>query len=197
MAQIFDNILLKGVRSGQMPARTEDARQWFRDKAQATRSSGQARPEQILRTSQNKVTRVLPGRMYHFFYDPKTKEQLPYYDMFPLILMVKKAPGGFYGLNLHYLPPSLRAKLMDGLYTFASDSRYDENTKIRLSYQMLTGASKLRWYKPCFKRYLYNHVESKFIEIQAAEWDIALMLPTQRFAYAGKQKVWADSRKAI
>lgn len=197
MAQIFDNILLKGVRSGQMPARTEDARNWFRDKAQATRAAGQARPEQILRTSQNKVARVLPGKMYHFFYDPKTKDQLPYYDMFPLILMVKKAPGGFYGLNLHYLPPMLRAKLMDGLYTFASDKRYDENTRIRLSYQMLVGASKLRWYKPCFKRYLYNHVESKFIEIQPSEWDIALMLPTQRFALAGKQKVWADSRKAI
>lgn len=197
MAQIFDTLLLKGIRSGQMPARSEDARNWFRDKAQETRATGQARPEQILRTSQNKVTRVMPGRMYHFFYDPKTKEQLPYYDMFPLIFMVKKAPGGFYGLNMHYLPPALRAKLMDGLYEFSSDSRYDENTRLRLSYQMLSGASKLRWYKPCFKRYLYNHVESKFIEIQPTEWDIALMLPTQRFAYAGKQKVWADSRKVI
>jgi hypothetical protein len=197
MAQIFDNILLKGVRSGQMPARSEDARNWFRDKAKATRSSGQARPEQILRTSNNKVDRVLPGKMYHFFYDPKTKEQMPYYDMFPLILMVKKAPGGFYGLNLHYLPPPLRAKLMDGLYEFATDKRYDEDTRIRLSYQLLTGASKLRWYKPCFKRYLYNHVESRFVEIRSSEWDIALMLPTQRFAYANKQKVWSDSRKAI
>jgi hypothetical protein len=197
MAKIFDDILLKGVRAGQMPARSEQARNWFRDKAKASRSAGAARPEQILRTSQNKVTRVLPGRMYHFFYDPKTKEQLPYYDMFPLIFMVKKAPGGFYGLNVHYLPPALRAKLMDGLYDYVSDDKYDENTRLRMSYQILTGASKLRYYKPCFKRYLYNHVESRFIEVQPSEWDIALMLPTQRFAYGSKQKVWADSRKAI
>lgn len=197
MAKIFDDILLKGVHSGQMPARTEDARKWFRAKAQSTRMTGNARPEQILRSTDNKVTRVLPGRMYHFFYDPKTKEQMPYYDMFPLIFMVKKAPGGFYGLNLHYLPPQLRAKLMDGLYAYASDDKYDENTRLRMSYQLLSNASKLRWYKPCFKRYLYNHVESKFIPIQPSEWDIALMLPTQRFAYASKQKVWADSRKSI
>jgi hypothetical protein len=35
------------------------------------------------------------------------------------------------------------------------------------------------------------------MEIEAPEWDIALMLPTSRFKYATTQKVYADSRKAI
>jgi hypothetical protein len=135
--------------------------------------------------------------MYHFFYDPKTKEQLPYYDVFPLIFMVGKAENGFYGINLHYLPPQLRAKLMDALYDVVSDKRYDENTKLRLSYNLLQGAAKYRYFKPCFKHYLTKHVQSRFVEVLSTEWDIALFLPTERFRGANKQKIWSDSRKQI
>jgi hypothetical protein len=196
MAKIFDNILLRGVRSGQIPARTEDARKWFRDIARNT-GSNERKPERILESSKNKKTRVLPGRMYHFFYDPKTKEKLPYYDVFPLIFMVGKAENGFYGINLHYLPPQLRAKLMDALYEVVSDKRYDENTKLRISYNILQGAAKYRYFKPCFKHYLTKHVQSRFVEVLATEWDIALFLPTERFRGANKQKIWSDSRKQI
>lgn len=86
---------------------------------------------------------------------------------------------------------------MDNLYGIASDTRYDENTKLRLSYNILKGASKYRYFKPCFKHYLTEHVQSQFIEIVSSEWDIALFLPTERFEKAGKSKVFADSRKMI
>ena len=33
MAAIFDDILLKGIRSGKAPARTDAARTWYRDQA--------------------------------------------------------------------------------------------------------------------------------------------------------------------
>jgi len=193
MASVFDDILLRGVRKGQIPARTKAARQWFRDTAQKSRTT----PNKILANSDDKKPRVGIGRMYHFMYDPKHKKTLPYYDKFPLIFMVGFADGGFYGINLHYLPPNLRAKLMDSLYTIASDRKYDENTKIKLSYNVLTSASKYRAFKPCFKHYLAKHVNSQFIEINSTEWDIALFLPTERFAKASKAAVWADSRKMI
>lgn len=196
MAKIFDDILLKGVRSGQIPARTQDARDWFRDKARTTRNAF-AYPDNILKTSQNKKPRVGIGRMYHFYYDPKTKADLPYYDRFPLIFMVGLAQGGFYGINLHYLPPKLRATLMDELYSVASDKRYDEDTKLKISYSILKGASKYKYFKPTFKHYLSANVRSQFVEIQSTEWDIALFLPTERFEKANKATVWADSRKMI
>jgi hypothetical protein len=62
------------------------------------------------------------GKMYTFFYDPKHKETLPYYDLFPLIFVVGPAAGGFLGINLHYLPPVLRAKLMDSLYQILNNN---------------------------------------------------------------------------
>ena len=196
MASLFDDILLKGVRSGQIPARTVAAREWFRDVAKNT-TKAKASPEKILSEYSHKRSAPSIGKMYHFFYDPKHKDTLPYYDRFPLIFMVDSAPGGFYGLNLHYLPPVLRAKLMDKLYTLSTDRRYTEDTKIALYYGILKTASRFKYYKPTFKHYLTKHVRSTFIEIQPTEWDIALMLPTQRFEKASAQKVYSDSRKMI
>jgi hypothetical protein len=47
--------------------------------------------------------------------------------------------------------------------------------------------------KPCIKRYLFSHVQSRFLEITADEWDIAVMLPVESFAKAKKNKVWSES----
>ena len=58
--------------------------------------------------------------MNMFFYDPKHKDTLPYYDRFPLSVIIGPAKGGFYGLNLHYLPPVLRAKMLDALMDIAT-----------------------------------------------------------------------------
>ena len=196
MASLFDDILVQGVRSGQIPARTQQARDWFRDKARTQRSA-RAYPANLMKETGDKVDSPRIGHMYHFFYDPKTKATLPYYDRFPLIFMVGPAPKGFYGINLHYLPPKLRAALMDNLYGVVSNKRYDEGTKLRISYSILKGASKYRFFKPTFKHYLTENVNSQFLKIDSAEWDIALFLPTERFEKAGKSRVFADSRKAV
>ena len=51
------------------------------------------------------------GRMSMFFYDPKTKARLKYYDTFPLVLPIEPMRGGFIGLNFHYLEPCTDVKL--------------------------------------------------------------------------------------
>jgi len=196
MATLFDDILTRGLRAGQTPAKSQAARNWFRRVAK--RTSG-VNPDKILANAEDKDFRATPvvGRMYNFFYDPKGKKTLPYYDKFPLIFMVGPASGGFYGLNLHYLPPVLRARLMDSLYGIVSNEKYDRTTTLRLSYEVLQGAAKYRLFKPTFKHYLASNVRSRFYHVAATQWDIALMLPTQRFEGASTQKVYRDSRRKI
>ena len=189
---IFSQIISQGAKAGFTPASTAKARQWFRDTARDF-AAGRSR---IMREGR-KVGAPEVGSMYHFIYDAKGKQKLPYFDKFPLIFMVGPAAGGFYGINLHYLPPTFRAVLMDKLYTISSDKKYDANTKLRLSYDVLKGAAKFSYFKPTFKHYLASQVKSQFLKINANEWDIALMLPTQNFAKASEAKVYADSRKAI
>jgi hypothetical protein len=195
VARIFDDILLKGIRSGQMPARTGAAREWFREKAKAV---GKVEETKILRDSTDRLkNRVAIGKMYFFVYDAKHKDTLPYYDKFPLIFPVDRTPKGFYGINVHYLPFQLRAQLMDALYDITNNQRYDETTKLKLSYGVLKGAEKFKLFKPTFKQYLNSQVRSRFIQIQPSEWDIALWLQAEQFEGARKTQVWADSKKII
>lgn len=141
--------------------------------------------------------KIEPGKMYAFRYDPKTKDKLPYYDVFPLIFPVDMAEGGFYGLNFHYLPTQLRAKLLNALYPYQTDGRMDEKTKLDISYKILKGTERVRAFQPCFKRYLFNHMRSPFLSVYSSEWETALLLPTQRFHKASAEKVWQDSISKI
>lgn len=201
MAAIFDEILAKGVRSGRIPARTAKAREWYRDQARNVAKSGSktgVSGEKVLRDSKSSMENVARmGNMYLFEYDAKHKDTLPYWDRYPLIFPINKAKGGFMGINVHYLPPMLRAKLMDALYDTLTNKKYDETTKLRLSYDLLNSASKFKEFKPCIKHYLNSQVRSRFVYISPSEWDIALFLPMAKFVGASKQKVYADSRKII
>jgi hypothetical protein len=58
----------------------------------------------------------------------------------------------------------------------------------------LASATKAFEATPCIKRYLFNHVESRFLEITADKWDIAALLPFEHFVGASKSKVFRDSR---
>lgn len=194
-AKLFDEILAKGIRAGQLPARSSTAREWFRDKAQGL---GKVSESSILRDSTERLrNKTTIGKMVFFMYDAKHKATLPYYDKFPLIFPVDRTSDGFTGINFHYLPLPLRAQLMDALYNITNNDRYDETTKLKMSYSVLKGAEKFKLFKPTYKRYLTSQVRSRFVQIEPAEWDIALFLQTEQFIGASKTKVWADSKKII
>ena len=194
MSNLFQKLELEAFRAGINP-RTQQSRDWFRKKAQqmrrVNRNQLMQEDEIILRN------RFGVGNMYMFFYDPKTKDTLPYYDAFPLVIPVEPAEKGFYGINLHYLPPVLRAKFLDSLLDITSNKSYDEKTKFRLSYQLLKGSQKFRHFKPCFKRYLTAHVRSRFALVPAPEWEIATFLPTADWRKASGTQVYRDSRAMI
>ena len=197
MAVVFDEILTKGVRSGQIPARTAKARDWYRGTAKQYKN---VKENQFFGSKSDKdrmSSRPLIGGMYMYEYMAKTRDKLPYYDRLPLIFPFKTVKGGFYGLNMHYLPLPLRAQLMDALYETANNSKYDETTRLRINYQILSKAAKFEAFKPCVKRYLTKQVQSKFMYVYPSEWDIALFLPTERFVGASKSTVFAQSKRKI
>ena len=194
---IFDNILIQGARQGIIPARTVAARDWYRSAAGKLMSNITPGVFEKRTDEARKVSSMEFGYMYAFKYDPKTKNDLPYYDTFPLIFPVRMDSDGFLGINFHYLPPVLRAKLMNALYSTLTNKKYDDTTKIKISYSILQSASKYRYFKPMLKKYLRSHVRSQFLEIQVNEWDMAIFLPTESFRKADTGRVWEESRKKI
>lgn len=191
---VFQTMLGKAA-AGAPPINSDDAREWYRQRAMEVRN---VQTQQVLRKTQAQMTnRVIPGHMYLFLYDPKMKDELPYYDRFPLIFPFRKVQDGFYGINMHYLPHLLRAKLMDALYHTVNNDKMDETTRLRITYNILNSSAKFKYFKPCVKHYLNNHVKSRFVHIDPNEWDLALFLPLERFAKASKARVFADSKKKI
>lgn len=198
MATVFDRILTKGIRAGQIPARTDDARKWFRETARKT----SVIPGRLVKADPERERyQIRVGDMYLYHYDPKYKKTLPYYDRFPLVFPFKKVEKGWLGINMHYLPLNYRAQLMDSLYSLTNNKNYDEQTRLRLNYNVLNGASKFKFFKPTIHRYLVYHVQSNLIYIHPSEWDIALFLPLERFytntKRINKQRVYRDSRATI
>tara|TARA_B110000858_G_C17661241_1_gene407367 strand:+ start:263 stop:787 length:525 start_codon:yes stop_codon:yes gene_type:complete len=170
--------------------------EWFKQKAKTMlliRQRTQLMKEDEL-TLMTKPTSPIIGKMFMYFYDPKGKETLPYYDKFPLTIIVGKAPGGFYGLNLHYLPIKQRALLLNALMEKTSNTKFDETTRMKITYKLLKASARTRFFKPCFKHYLTKHVISKFAYVSSSDWEIATFLPTANWKKKKQAVIWKESR---
>lgn len=142
-------------------------------------------------------TEFLLGGLYFFYYNPKTKDDLPYYDIFPLVIPLQKLPDGFLGLNLHYLPPKWRITFLSKLTSRAIYDANDEIKRLRVTYEILDTTRRFREFRPCVKKYLNSHVRSKILAVNPNEWDVACMLPVQQFRKAPVTEVWSDSLNQI
>ena len=93
-----------------------------------------------------------PNGLNFFRYNPKLASILPYYDVFPLVLPIQSAKGGFLGINFHYLPIPLRMKLFETL----------EKKDFQGDYRAL---KIVREIKPTIKHYLRSQMASKFLRL--------------------------------
>ena len=166
---LFQQLEFEAFRAGITP-RTKQSIDWFRKKARqmfrgrVVRNRTAIMQDELL-DLKSRPNRSPMGNMYMFFYDPKHKKTLPYYDGFPLIIMLGPAPNGFYGLNLHYLPPVIRARALDAI--------------------LGNGKVPSKYLAPARKHYLTKHVRSRFAEVDKPEWEIATFLPMADWNKAG------------
>jgi len=101
---------------------------------------------------------AVSGHMYIFEYKAKTANKLPYYDEFPLVYVIKATRHEFWGLNLHYMTPKKRAWVVKRLM----DGRIDAP-------------------RNCFHKYITSHVDGYLLDLAAAEWASAILLPIETF----------------
>lgn len=139
------------------------------------------------------VNRITPGNMYMFFYDAKNKDKLPYWDKFPLVLPFRAVQGGFYGINLHYMPYLVRYKLLGRLHDYVIDIG-EEDRRIAASWKVLVSLSNVAPVKFAVKHYLHEQVNSRFMKIKYTDWVIASQLPVEKFEGANKTDIWKQSR---
>ena len=137
-----------------------------------------------------------PGHFCFFFYSAKGYQEgtLPYYDTSPMSLILSAGGGYADGLNWHYLSLPLRVQLFQQILAIEG-GRLSEQQKFSATYEAIKAMTNL--YKPCYKRYLLNHVKSQAVWVPMDSALIATFLPVANFKGASQAKVYADSRALI
>lgn len=180
MPSLFDKLNKEMTAAGIKP-RTAAARSWLGSKLYKLRLPSNR--SNILNDASRVSARAFIGKMYFYHYDPKYKETLPQWDRFPLVIPMDVYSDGFLGLNLHYLDPYSRLVLLDRLHDFINNDKYDDTTKFRLSYDLLSKSRRYRLIQPCIKRYLFSHIQSSMIYIEPDNWETAIFLPVEKMVY--------------
>lgn len=176
--------------------RTSQSLNWYRQYVR-TNMSNINNWEKIRNTGEvNKTFKIQYGGLYTFMYDPKYKDELPYYDASPLVIPFTEENDSFLAFNLHYLPLNLRARVMDHLFTINNMKGWDSYKNAR-RYELFSEMGRNPLFAPCIKRYLKTHLRSRFLEFKPEHWEIAVFLPTANFKKASMSAVHADSRKII
>ena len=173
--------------SGGRPKSTE----WYKDKIKELGKPGAL---DLIRDGK-RSNRPFYGKLNMFFYDPKFKKKLPYYDTFPLVLPLETYNDGFLGINMHYLPIPLRVKLLDRLVDYTNSEDFTATTtRMVVDYNRL---KSIRLIRPTIHKYLSGYTKSQFRRIDADDWRFATLLPVQRFKKASASEVWKESRSMI
>ena len=158
-----------GIKRG-----TKDSANWFRKAIRKDRRPSFDRVSEGLKNA-----RVQPGGLFIYEYIPKNKEKIPFYDRNPCTLILEMTKDGWYGLNIHYLPPVVRAKLLAEFYNPRTSG---------LNIAKRIGKSDLG--KRALKRYIGTQVRGRLKRVPKEDWEIAIQLPFENFAKASAQTAW-------
>ena len=179
---LFRNLEIEAFRAGITP-RTKESIEWVRKKAREMFRGRTIQKRGALMQDDALDIRARPrtvfGNMYMYVYKAKHRDTLPYYDAFPLCIILGPAKDGFFGLNLHYLPPIVRAKALDAIIGNPGN------------------AVPAKFLNAARKHYLTKQVVSKFALVEEPEWEIATFLPTADWRGANADSVYKDSRKKL
>lgn len=135
------------------------------------------------------------GKMYFFEYSAKHAETLEIWDRMPLIF-----PFGSYvakdgmtivtAINLHYLPPALRRVAFSSLLKLRTEKRYRKQTRLELEWAALKAMSNHKLFEHAVHAYRMDHIRSTLVEVPAQSWELALFLPTERWAKGSNKTAW-------
>ena len=203
MANLLDK-LSSAINKGTAGQEVKKSAKWFHNylikgiSGEAKNALGKTNAIQFYRETDNskKVPstrfqkRAALGDLFCYHYDPKFKETLPYYDRFPLIMLIDSGGQGnyadtFLGINFHYVRPVHRAVLLDKI-----------NDKVG------KGSDSINWSKvakipkisQCVKRYRFDHIKRKVIAIDPEDQELVIFLPLERFKKASKAQVWGRKK---
>ena len=187
-----DSIMTKFrlAKGGQLSIFSKEAVDWFRKTIR--KSYTHVKDRQTLQQAKETRAKVRPGEMVFFVYDAKYKDTLPYWDAFPLSIILNYDDEHMWGINLHYLDPVTRGKIFLELLKYHDNTYLTRIQRFAISWRFLMLLKDAKYFQFAIKKYRLDHVRSQFVIVPYDEWPISIFLPNEMFQKADKQKVWKD-----
>ena len=187
---------VKDLKSTNITERTQNSLMWYK-KYTSSKLAGINTFTDVKNTGEVlEINKLKLGSIYTFMYSPKHKDTLEYYDTTPLIIPFKDEGDSFYAFNLHYLPMTQRAMVLDALFKINTVQR-GKTPELHAKYEVAMAMSKSALFKPCIKRYLKSHVKSKFLEFKPEHWELSIFLPIANFKKMTEARVHKFSMDSI
>lgn len=128
------------------------------------------------------------GYMYLHVYDPKLKDQLPFYDVLPVFVLLARKSDRILGLNLHYLPYSFRVAAAKYLMQSIKNKK-------RIDYQDIKAAFKaskapIGMLQLCIRTYLYSHIRSNIKEFNPTNYEMVIKEVMPRFEKKTEENIY-------
>ncbi len=188
----------KQAKNLRITNRTEQARTFYHNYALSFGVN--YRSLNMLRTGGRRISNMLLGRMYFFRYEPDDPDDS--YDNYPLMFMLYEDIDNFSGINFHYLTPRQRAVLLGQMFTYLSNQDFGMTTKLMVkSFRILIQHDRrFRFAKSAYRQYRPDQVRSKIIQVHPLDWELAIMVPTEKFkSLAGSRisskSIWIKNTK--
>lgn len=178
------------AKGGQLSIFSKDAIDWFRKTIR--KSYTHIKEKQTLQQAKETRSTVKPGEMVFFIYDAKYKDELPYWDAFPLSINLGHTDEYMWGINLHYLDPVTRGKVFLELLGYHDNKYLTKIQRLALSWKFLMLLKDSKYFRFAIKKYRMDHVKSQIVIVPYEEWPIAIFLPNEAFQKADNQRVWRD-----
>lgn len=143
-------------------------------------------------------SRLYQGQLVFFKYDPQSKSFVSgnkYYDKYPLVLITDVYRGGFEGVNVHYVDPIRRSMLFDVLMRNLPVIKASEEwrNRIRVDYDRLNSRRQLKFFKPCYKKYLWKGMRRRPVVVPFELWEDMINSNTMKFEMSKPITVFRDT----
>ena len=191
--KIIDDLTKGRMSATEVNRRQRESIKYFSAKNKAKFVDNDRPNVSLMTKGMRGVSDFIPGTIMTFAYDAKHADTLPYWDRYPLTIFLDyQKNGNILQLNLHYLPPPERAKILGLLMKTVTAKKLRHDVRMKITYEM---CQKIAMYQPlafCLKSYIPSRITSKIVRVQPADWAAAIFFPSDRFQNASNRKVWAD-----
>ena len=171
------------MEKNQQPTNSEDAPKnaanWFKESIKGIVKTQKGKPsdyKEFFQDSEKNVRRKLLGQVLLFNYRPTSRIRV--YDKFPLVIVTGFSGSGFSGLNLHYIPPTDRLKMILMMDSLLYNRKEEDPQKMRIKILSLFNKKIFaKYYGTVFNKYTTANIFGKPRITTPEEWTNFAFLP--------------------